>query len=338
MKRNLALAVLLSFALLLSASVGYGAIAQINVTIITANNTQFNSTTPIINVSCMDSSGPTNTSTFNITVYNASATGSGGVFNSNVSNNVAANKSVLITLQTIEAPSIQHIAVRCYNGSAAAFGGQLATAANDSNWGIDVNLRPVLTAVEATGGFIAKGTDVTFKASWTDFNNTNYTLTTSSGSKANDSVRFYVCSADQFASNNAACVSEDTQYCSTSGVTDATNTCTYNVPFTSYAGTYTAYFFALDDNDYTSASLPVTFSVGGTFTEEQQAAEDTFVQQQQAEQAAAAARAAAAAQGTGGGGIPRNIGGVPTALLVVIVVVVLVIGWFLFKGNPFQQN
>lgn len=278
--------------------------AQINVTIETANNSEFNTTTPAIFVTCTDSS-PGNTTTFNVTFFNATT-----VLNNNATSQAQVNVSTAITLSALNAPHWQNItSVRCFNASGTPAGGQNASAVNDTLWGLNINARPTISEVTSTAGYVQKGTSLTFTVNWADTNSTG-----------TDSVRVHVCNTNTF-SYPGNCVKTS---CSTStGETDGSSSCSYTVPRTTPAGQQKRYVFAIDDNNYISTTgFERTFKVAGGTTPEEDVENDAFFRAQEEEEQARLARLAAGEQeGTGTGWL----------VLVIVIVVAGVIGYFTLK-------
>lgn len=235
MENKTLLSVLLALILLLAFSF---VSADSTVTVNTANNTEFNTLTPSINVTVVG----------NCSNYNVNITANGAVVKSQV---VVNNTATLLTTSSLTA-STNYL----YNISATNETCDSGVINSSSNYRMEINARPSITSVsKSTAGYLLLGNTLTWTTVWADQNSTG-----------TDSVIVYVCKTDAFTS--AGCTSAEWGH--SSAETDNSTTVSYTTTISDLAGLKNYYVYLIDNNNYS-----VSASTSGTFTVSRPAEEVT---------------------------------------------------------------
>jgi hypothetical protein len=221
------------------------AVPQIDIN--TANNTEYNTLTPTINVTC---SAENASYLVNVTV-NA---GTLVLSNSPITNATAT----ILTLGTLTARTENNYTVICFNGT--------YTNNTDGRKVIRVNGQPTVSAVTTNGSSSVRSSVRVFTATWSDQNATGW------GTSGTDRVKIFACKTNSFTTNCSA----NQYYCqATNYETDNSTSCTWTVPTSEMAGLKNYYLFAMDDNSYASSGSGATFNVAVPSFEEEQYEQNT---------------------------------------------------------------
>lgn len=197
-------------------------------TINTANNTEFNTLTPDISITCVSDA----TMAVNVTAY---FTSNDSVYAQVIDyQDITNNTATTFTTDAFEVRDAYHLEAVCINKSDNS---TLATSANKT---ILINGQPVISSLTLTSGYVRRGSPVTFTVDWADAN------TTGTG---NDTVSLFVCDSNGF--SGGACTG--TQLCTEASQTDGESSCSYTLPYSLPGGHHTVYAFLEDDNSYDSS-------------------------------------------------------------------------------------
>lgn len=230
MRKQILLIALLVFSLFLIGSVSA---TYWETNILTTNGTEFNTATPTFNVNVTG-----NCSSFyvNLTIGNLVG-GTVDVLTNQVVNNATATDIIASTSTTAGSYRVN---ITAFNNTCEA-----GLSNSSKTYETELNARPYLSSVTATGGALLVGKTVTFTTAWTDQNSTG-----------TDGVQIFVCKTNAF---TTSCTGG--QWASSSEEVDNSTSPTYTILTSDTGGTKQAYVFALDNNNYSSAVNQTSFLV-----------------------------------------------------------------------------
>ncbi len=210
--------------------------ATATVTTNTADNAEFNTVTPSLNISAYG----------NCTGYylNVTANGSIVVNTQAISNDTATS----FTTSALTASTNYLYNATVWNDTCDS-----GTTSLASNKNLEINAQPSVTSVTpSTYGNLLNGNTLTWTTVWADAN-----------SSATDSVTVYVCKTDAF---TTSCTGGEWGH--SSAETDLSTTASYTVLTSLSAGQKEYYVYLMDDNSYASTSTSGTFTVSKPIEDE----------------------------------------------------------------------